>query len=472
MITNNKFYLTKRFVAFGLCLICNTMMLSAQTVRADYFLKNSQTRSSMNPAFRPDQGYVGFPFLSDMGITVYTNFLNLDHLVFERNGERVTFLHPSVSSTDFLSNLPEQNNFDMDLHYKFLTLGWYNKKKGFWTFDAGIRNITSVKIPRSLFELLKVGFDQDENKPVGYSIQNLKVLETAYMEFGVGYSGSLLDDQLLVGAKVKILAGLANMELSIDQLDISTGNGEWIAGSRATLAGSMKGIRPEYNDKNQFKSIKPGGAGFSGIGTGLDIGGAYKFLDKRAQVSMAFTDIGVIFWQKDNSMYLKTPETEVRISPDQLNLEKGNLSDQIQTITDDLRETINFKESEKSGRSTALRTNMNIGLAYEVWKKNMSVGLLSSTYMGYGNTLSELTLSANYNPDKIRWLSAAMSYSFLNNLNALGLALHLAPSQGFSLFVGSDFLLPHVNKDFFPTSSKAINFQVGIAVPMGKKRGL
>ncbi|GHU79571.1 hypothetical protein FACS1894145_4000 [Bacteroidia bacterium] len=471
MITKYRFYATMRAVVFSLCLVCSSTTLWAQTVRSDYFLNNSQTRSSMNPAFRPNQGYLGVPFLSDIGVSTYTNSLNLDHLVFERNGERVTFLHPAVSTSDFLSNLSDKNYLDVNAHYKFFTLGWYNKSKGFWTVELGARTVADINIPRSVFDLMKGGFSENENEAIDYSILNLRASATVYAEAAVGYSKSLLEDQLQLGAKVKILLGIGNMELNVERLDISTLNGEWVARSKATLAGAMKGIRPEYNGNSQFKTVEVDGAGLSGYGAGLDIGGAYKFLDNRAHVSLALTDLGFISWSKNNSMHLTAPETEVRIKPEGLGSLEGenDLTGQFDVFKNDLREVINFKDSGKGGRSTALRTNVNVGLAYEVWKNNLSLGVLSSTYMGY-HTVSEFTVSANYNPVDIQWLSTALSYSAVHGkFNTVGFALHLAPSKGVCLFIGSDFILPHVNKDYIPTSGKAANFQFGLVIPLGKR---
>jgi hypothetical protein len=447
--------------------------LFAQTVRSDYFLQNSQTRSSMNPAFRPKQGYLGVPFLSDIGIGAYTNTFNLNNFVFDRNGEYVTFMHPSVSNSDFLSNIFKNNYLDADFNYKFFTLGFYTSKNGFLTFDLGARVIAHANVPKSLFELAKVGFSQDENKTIAYSIQDLQVSATAYAEAGIGYSKGWFDNRLLLGVKLKLLVGAANLDVNVDQLDISTSNGEWIARSRATLSGSLKGIRPKYDKDGLFETIEfeEKEIGPSGYGAGLDFGLAYQFLNNRMNLSLALTDIGLIVWSKNNSMVLKSPETEIRITPRERSAESNELNEQLTSIEKDLQESLNFKDNKPSQRNTLLRSNVNAGLSYEVWKKNLSIGLLSTMYVSPSHTMTEFTASVNYNPQKINWFSAALSYSAVHNqFNTVGFAFHLTPSKGISLFLGSDFLIPHVNKNYIPTSSKAANFQMGLAIPLGKKR--
>ena len=462
-----------RSIIFSICILLSSTALFAQTVRSDYFLHNSQTRSSMNPAFRPKQGYLGVPFLSDIGVGAYTNTFNLDNFVFDRNGEYVTFMHTSVNNSDFLSNIFKNNYLDANFNYKFFTLGFYNKKNGFWTFDLGTRVIAHANVPKSLFELVKVGFSKDENKSIAYSIENLQVSATAYAEAGIGYSKGWFDNRLLFGVKLKLLVGAANLDLNVDRLDISTGNGEWIAHSKATLEGSLKGIRPKYNKDKLFETIEfdRDAIAPSGYGAGLDLGLAYQFLDNRMNLSLALTDIGVIVWSKNSSMVLKSPETEIRITPQHRTIESEGLDKQLTSIGKDLQEALNFKDNNPSQRNTLLRSNVNAGLSYEVWKKNLSIGLLSTMYVSPSHAMTEFTASLNYNPQKISWFSAALSYSAVHNqFNTVGFAFHLTPSKGISLFLGSDFLIPHVNKDYIPTSSKAANFQMGVAIPLGKKQ--
>jgi hypothetical protein len=446
------------------------MTLSAQSVHTNYFLRNSQTRSSLNPAFHPERGYLGVPFLSDISAGTYTNSLNMDNLVFRKNGESVTFFHPSVSSSEFLGKIPDKSYLVANAGYKLFTLGLYNKRNGFWTFDLGVRTQADLSIPKPLFELLKKGFSQNENDFIKYRIKNLHVSGTAYAEAGAGYATTFLDDRLSVGAKAKLLFGLTDFELNVEQLDISIQNKAWLARAKANLNGSLPGIRPTYNEDGLFDSVESDGVSLSGYGVGLDLGAAYSFLDNKAHLSLAFTDIGFIAWPGSNSMNLAAPDTEINVTPGDytINSEGENINDQISTAVDDLKRAINFEESGQGGRNTLLRTNMNVGLEYEIWQNNMSLGLLSSTYFGRSQTLVEFTLAANYQPAAIKWFSGALSYSFIHNkLNTVGLALHITPGKGINFFLASDYLLPHVSKEFLPVTSKAANLQIGFSIPLG-----
>ncbi|MDR0748456.1 MAG: DUF5723 family protein [Tannerellaceae bacterium] len=458
--------------------------LMAQSTYSDYFVNTSQTRSSLNPAFRPKQGYIGVPFLSNIYVDAKTNSLNLDHLTFKKGGTRVSFLHPSVGVDEFLSAMDKNNYFSLTMNYQIASVGFYDKKEGFWTIGLGVRSIVDSNIPKSLFDMAKRGLSEDENDVFNYNITNTKVNVSAYAELGAGYSRPLLDNSLLLGAKAKVLLGLANMNLDVKQFNVSVGHDKWVVSAKATLDASLPGIKPVYNEDGIFDSIESDGFGMSGFGLGADLGAAYSFKNLsqsvsnesmqnilgRLQASLAFTDIGFISWKEANSLKMSTPGHEVTVYPkDQV------ISDMMDEYFDDLlndfEESVNLKEtsSGKNGKNTLLYTTMNVGLEYEAWTDNLSVGLLSSTRLTGTQTMTELTLSGNYNPEKIKWLATTLSYSFMHNkFNSIGLALHLTPGKGVNFFIASDYWIPKVNKEFLPTTSKAVNVQFGLSIPIGE----
>lgn len=73
--------------------------------KTEYFMQSSFERGSLNPALRPDQGYLVLPVLPSFHGDMKTNTLNLDHLTRKAGKERVTFLHQSVDTDDFLNRM-------------------------------------------------------------------------------------------------------------------------------------------------------------------------------------------------------------------------------------------------------------------------------------------------------------------------------------------------------------------------------
>jgi len=415
-----------------------------------------------------------------------TNNLNLDHLTFKKNGERVSFLHPWVGVDEFLSGMSANNYLSADVNYRIGSFGFYDKRDGFWNFDLGIRATADANVPKSLLEMSKIGLSDNENDVFEYNITNTKANVSAYLELGGGYSLPLLDNNLLVGAKAKILLGLASMDLNVDRFNAQVGHDQWVVRSKATLKGSMPGIIPTYNDDGIFDGFDwDEQFGISGFGLGFDLGAVYdlkaisqstgsELLENilgKTKVSMAFTDIGFLTWSGGNSMNLSSPNSEIIVHPKE-RIISDTLDEYFDDLINDFKEAVNFKQTgSKKGKTARLRTNMNIGVEYEAWANNMTVGVLSSTKFGLSKTFTEVTLSGNYTPEKVDWLAATLSYSFIHNkFNTIGLAVHLAPTKGINFFLASDYLIPRINKEFIPTTSKAVNIQLGFAIPLGETR--
>jgi hypothetical protein len=457
----------KQYIITPLFALFAGATLTAQSIRTDYFMQNSYSRMSLNPALMPRQGYIGIPGISDLALEANTNALYLDNFLFDRNGEKVTFMHPLVSSSDFLSPLPTKNAFSAGMDYKPISFGFYTKSGGFWSFSLAVKALTDVNIPKPLFELLKVGFTAGD-QTIQYPIRDLTFSLTGYSEISVGHARTFLDDRLSVGLKAKLLFGAADLKLNIETLDVTARKNLWTARSKATLEGS--GFKAVYDENGLFESAELDDLGFGGYGLGFDLGAIYEISDK-LKVSLAFIDPGFLLWSSSGSINLKAPETLISVAPGEYSSGEGNFNfdENLTSAIDDIKEAINFKQSGKpQGRTTILHPIVNAGFEYDVLPGNLSAGLLSSTRIGSA-IATELTLSANYNPVRIQWLSAALSYSFISGgFDSFGLALHIAPKRGLHFFVASDYLIPKVSSQLLPVTSKAANIQFGLAIPIGQ----
>ncbi|WP_163306178.1 DUF5723 family protein [Dysgonomonas sp. 521] len=448
----------------------------SQVVRSDYFMSTSFLRSSMNPALRPDQGYLVVPVLPSVGANVQSNSFNLDNLTFGgENGKRVTFMHQSVDANRFLSNLSEDNYAGADVNIKLLAVGFY-RGDAFWTFDLGVRSHADVNIPKGFFGLLKKGFDQDNQ--TRYNLSNLSATGYAFIELGASYSRPFVDNNLMLGARVKVLGGLADFDFDAQNLAIDAGPEYWSATSKATLRGSAPGVRPKYDSKDNLDGFDfDSGFNIPGFGLGLDLGAVYDMKDvlpalNGLKVSAAINDIGFISWSKDNSINLQSPETEVRITPNDYTYFSKNgssLKDVFEDAFDDIKQAVNLKGETRKSRVTKLRMNINVGAEYEILQDKLSAGALYHLRFGNYFNLSEFTLSLNYRP--CHWFATSASYSFVHSkFDTFGLAMHLAPSKGVTFFLASDYAIPHVSSEFLPTTSKAVNLQFGFSIPLGSKR--
>lgn len=446
--------------------------VSSQVSKTDYFMETSYLKTSLNPALRPDQGYLVIPFLPNVGVNAQTNKFNIDNLTFKGpTGQRVTFMHPSVNADEFLSNMAKDNYINTDVNVKLFGVGFYSGNN-FWSIDLGLRTHTDVNVPKPFFGLLKKGFDQ--GKQTRYDLSDLSATGYSFAELGIAHSRMFINNTLTVGARVKLLGGIADFDLDAKSLTIDAGPDYWTARSQVVLRGSAPGVTPKYDEKGYIDGFDFDYDGVPGYGAGLDLGVVYDLKDvlpvlEGLKISAAINDIGSISWSKKNSLELRSQETDVTIRPNDYDVEDGSsLSDIFDNAFDDLKEAVNLRGENKS-RSSSLRMNTVLGAEYEFFKHKLSLGALYSVrYGNYFNT-SEFTVSANARP--CPWVSTSFSYSFMHSkFDTFGFALHLAPTKGISLFLASDYAIPRVNSDFMPTTSKALNFQMGISIPLGLKK--
>ena len=124
-----------------------------------------------------------------------------------------------------------------------------------------------------------------------------------------------------MGARAKLLGGLADFNLDAKSLSIDAGPDYWTAKSKATLRGSASGVQARYDEKDNLDGFDFGSwFNIPGYGLGLDIGAVYDMKNTLSaldglKVSAAINDIGFIVWTKKNSIDLQSPETEVTIKP-------------------------------------------------------------------------------------------------------------------------------------------------------------
>lgn len=466
-LTNFDSRLTHPKLALIATLICCSAAVSelaAQQSRTSYFMKSATVRSLQNPAFRPERGYVSIPVLGTVNPSFSTNGLTLDQLVYPKGDETVLFLDSSVDADDFLNGLKTDNRIYTGLATQILGAGWYSGQ-GFWSVDLSLRANAGLSAPKSLFELMKRGNGAEGTT---YDIRNLKSTAESYIEAGVGYSRPI-NDKLTVGGKLKLLLGVGSAEAQIDQLHAVMNAGQWNITSQGTLHASVKGLKTEEKLDKEGRPYISGfdvdGAGIAGYGAGVDLGASYRLTNKLT-LSAALLDFGFINWGKgvygvaNGNFEFDGFDLAINESaPDQ-----PSLSDQFDSMIDDLEALTHFREQGQKKRTTRLRSTLNVGGEYELLKDKLTFGLLSSTRFYQPKAYTELTLSTSYRP--IKWFEAALSYSFIHSqFQTYGLALNFSPCW-INFFVGSDYMLTKVSSEFVPVKSTAADFYLGISVPL------
>ena len=443
---------------------------SAQQLRTAYFMQNSPTRTALNPAFRPERGYVSIPVLGAVSAAYSTNGVAVDNFIYPKNGKTVTFMDNSVNTESFLNGLKDNNQINADFGTQVLSGGWY-AGKGFWTVDVSIKGLSNVRAPKTMFEFMKKG---NSASGTTYDINDISMYAETYLETGVGYSRPITD-KLTVGGKVKMLFGVGSMDMQIDNLHAVMNDTKWDITSKGTMSASMKGLVPEMEKDEQgreyISSFDFDSPGMSGFGLGVDLGATYQLMDN-ITLSAAVLDLGFVSWNKGSNTF---GEVNGSFAFDGFDLAIGDkveegapgMSDQFNDLKDDFNDLFHFTQKASESRTTRLRSTINLGGEYRMLENKLGFGLLSSTKLYSPKAYTELTVSANYRP--VYWFEGTLSYSFIHsNFKTYGIALNFTP-KWINFFIGSDYMFTKVTPQFLPVSGCAANMYMGISIPLSKK---
>lgn len=453
----------KKSIIISILLFAAAVASYAQS-RTSYFVRNSTQSHEFNAAFAPDQGYIGFPGLSGVDLSLGSNLGPSAFLYPLSDGRTGLFLNNEVSADEFLANIRDNNTLGMNLNYRVLEAGWYTGKSSFWTLSFGVKADVDLSMPGELFRFVKKGMYED---PTQYSISNLGVSGQVYGQVALGYSQGL--DKwvkgLRIGGKAKFLVGMADIQANVERLDMTLGSDRWTASTAANghiLGGS--GLYPKYDENGHVSGFgfDPSSLGVGGYGAAFDLGVAYTISQGTPvdglRFSLSVTDLGFISYAKDRSVLLASPDGEIvyegvdGLGPD------SDINQAFEGLKDELLGLTAFSSQPVDGNQIQMLTaTMYAGLDYTFLNDKMNVGLLYSARFGRFRTENELTVAWNYAPS--RGFDIALSYSLLKTHSTLGWLMTVFPKRGIGFFFGSDFT---------PLNYAALNIE-GIKLPVPKK---
>lgn len=480
MATNKLTLSVKLIGVFFIMMLC-TLSVNAQFLRTSYFMEGTHYRQQLNPALTPTRGYINLPAIGAFNVAANSNSLGTQDIIdIIDNGDGF------YNNQDFIKRLSNENRLNVNLNTDIISFGWY-KGKNFWSFNVGARVDLGAQIPKSMFDFLhdidKEGFNWNNSK---FDIGKEELNINAYTEVGIGFARAI-NERLTVGGKVKVLLGMGNLNLKVNNINVDANLPEDISNITnvnqlgnyhakmivdAKLESSFKGMdlventndpdpRNHYIDDFDFN-----GFGIAGYGGAIDLGVSYKILDNLT-VSAAVLDLGLIKWSK-GSTNIATANGNVdykgsdyALTPDGLQQFKSDTESFLNRV--ESGDVLNYemlqlqKEDVAKSRTTSLHSTMVFGAEYSLLNNWLSVGALSTTRFTKPKTQTELTLSANIRPKS--WFNAAISYSMIQSAGkSFGLALKLGP-----LFVGTDYM-------FFGSNTKTVNGFLGISIPLNKRK--
>lgn len=450
---------TKHILAAALLL--SATAASAQYTNSGYFTDGYMYRHQLNPAFGNEKNYISIPAIGNMNMGIVGN-MNLQDFIYNIDGKTTTFLHPDVSASEFMGNIEDENELNFDTRIQILSVG-FKGFGGYNTIGVSMRGSLYGMMPKALFQFAKEGIT---NKT--YDISDFGLHTNAYAELALGHSRQI-NDKLRVGANLKFLFGLANIDAEFNKAKLRLGEDHWDATVNAEIQASVKGLEYEtetsdFSGKPYVNGMDVDGFGLNGFGMAVDLGAEYK-LNDTWRFSAALLDFGFISWS--NNM-VATTNGDKNVTTDKYKFDfdenaDPDFEDQIDNLGDELMSLYELDdEGDKGGRTKMLGATINLGAEYTLPAYNkLKFGLMNTTRFQGTNTWTEFRLSANVAPVKI--FSAGANIAAGTYGMGFGWILSFHP-KGFNLFAAMDHTLGKVSKEFVPLTSKG-TFNLGVNIP-------
>ena len=508
MATNKLLWSSKLIGVFFIMLVC-TLSANAQFLRTSYFMEGTHYRQQLNPALTPTKGYFNLSVIGAVNATVGSTSLGYQDII-----DIIDDGDDFYTKPDFMNRLKDNNKLNVNFSTEILSAGWY-KGKNFWSFNIGLRTDIGANLTKNMFTFLNEMETVEENwRNSNYDISGQQLNINAYTEIGLGLSRQI-NSRLTVGARVKALLGIGNMELKLNRVAMSanlpsdqqinqwSSESYWNSMSPSQAAQAAQELKDKFNNyhanltvgaelKSSFKGLElqeeegkdyvtdfdfdSGKLGIAGYGFGIDLGASYKILDNLT-VSASVLDLGFISWSKSSTKIASANPDPIDIkgstyanmvdpnNPNTVMNAVNQLQNDAQGYMDRVTngdvldyDMLQLEVSDaKESRKSRLASTLVLGAEYGFFNNKLAVGVLSTTRFVQPDALTELTFSANYRPKS--WFNVALSYSAIQSAGkSFGLGLKLGP-----LFVGTDYM-------FLGKNSNSVNGFVGVSIPLGGRK--
>lgn len=452
-----------------LVLALNATAMMAQYNTSSYFTEGNLYRHEINPAIDNEMDYVAMPVMGNVQMNMNGN-LAIDNIFFARNGKTMTFMNPTISTSEVMDNITDKNRINGYLKMQLLGAG-FKAWGGYNTIGVNLRANATTSIPGDLFKLAKEGV-----KNGSYDIKDMKAHADAFVELAFGHSHKV-SDELKIGGKLKFLIGAGNVDFLFDRAQITLAEDHYVIDASAKVESSVKGLKyktetrelktKEWIDDNGVKheEVIPGnkqyvngadvdGKGIAGFGLALDLGAEYK-LDDTWKFSASLLDLGFISWS--NTMLAASDSKPIDTDTYLFNIDhdkKNSFENEMNEFSESLARIYQLQDKGDIGsKSTMLGATMNIGAEYTLPSYDQfSIGLLNTTRIDGCYSWTDFRGSANWRPSKKFSLSGSIS------AGTFGVGLGLLAdyhTKGFNIFLGMDHLNTSYAKQGVPLSSNA-----------------
>lgn len=435
----------------------------AQNTNSGYFLDGYNYRYQMNPAFGNSMNFVSIPGLGNVNAAM-RGTINLDDIFHVVDGKTVLFTNPGVSDS-FLNGLNSVSHLGTDLKVNILS-GGFKAWGGYNAVSINARATANVGVPRTLFELAKEGVSNRT-----YDISDVNASAQGYAEIAFNHSRDILQvPGLRVGAAVKFLIGIANVQADFKKADLTLGTDEWIATTNADIYANLGGMeyKTKVNDKGHtyvsgIDMDGDGSVGPNGFGMAFDLGANYKWND--FNFSLGVLDLGWISYfdtKHASTNGDRTVNTDAYIFNTNEDVD-NSFKNEWDRFSDDLSELYQLSDNGETGtRNVGLGATLNVGVDYALpYYRRLHFGVLSSTRIASNFTWTEVRISANVNP--VDCFSADVNFGIGTFGPCFGWLLNFNHRWA-NIFLGMDCTMGKLAKQGVPLKSNA-SINLGLNIP-------
>ena len=440
----------------------------AQQSNILYYMGGVPQSHLVNPATRPGCNfYIGLPVFSPFQVNIENSGFSLNDVMWQEGDSTKLFFNTLESQNDFLDKLGKSNFISAELSTNIISFG-FKSGEMYYSYELTERASFRFSYPGDLLKLLIKGNEIGDE----FDFSGLGIEAFSMLEFAVGVSREI-NDQLIVGARGKILFGHANISTRKTDITLNT-DMDWTASSRFDINATLPlmdiatdsvgdfifdSINKQENlSSSDYIKMITGNKGLA-----IDLGIHYKPIDNLT-LSASLLDLGFIRWK--NNTYNITQDAEFIYNG--LETDISETDSIFDNFLDTLKNTFVISSTEKPYTSF-LGGKLYLGGTYQIIEE-ISAGILLRSEMFKGRLREQLTISANFYP--IKEVAASLSYSIMNRtFNNFGFGVSFKPGP-FNLYIISDnipltFAVEQSSGAPIPNKTRTANIRFGINFVFG-----
>lgn len=423
----------------------------AQHELSTHFTRGSWQASFTNPALIPDANII--VALPGIYGNLHTGNLTYNNLITEVNGGLQIDFSNAISEMEIEN--PLNTTFTVE------TLGLGLRLGGVYLgINHAVKTRFDLNYPKTLAQLIWEGNSQFVDEEISFGPN---MLLSSYHELGLA-AGMEIGDVVSVGARVKLLSGIANVTTERNDLSLYTDPDIYQTSIHADFLVNTSNAFTfndfqDFSFNPDFSSLNFGDLFGKNTGIAFDLGATFRI--NKLQIRASAIDIGKINWEDNVNNYSLEGEYNYEgldVLQDALNGNTGattSVWDSLQTLYQPMETQASF--------SSQLPTKFYVSGVYDFSEKLQFGALLHFTSITE-DTYSAIALSANYrlnNAIQVGGVYAIKNGSFTN----LGVNL-LAKAGPVQIMAATDNLFTVIN----PKDSHTANARVGLNIVLGKKK--